>query len=246
MFNCTSKIDKRKEVVSTSVENIDTIKCDLKFNQDSGYILKSEGLKFLLSSRTTDTANSSWHLFKDNDTIGKYYKVVNAQSCFLCLIDYGGKYSFETHIVFEINNKNLIVKSERFFHGNYSCCWENSYDGFMKYGDYFAIKTCGTGSGFCSSYLYVFKELFAQDSMNGIPESCWSAENGNGMAKNITSALELVNEKIIMHYTAEAGIIKDSKPYFKVKYRRKFDVMFYFENKYWKANDSSELEGLVF
>jgi hypothetical protein len=42
---------------------------------DSGFVLKKEGLPFLLSNRLTDTTDASWNHLNDNDTIAKYYRI---------------------------------------------------------------------------------------------------------------------------------------------------------------------------
>ena len=46
----------------------------VRFVADSGYILKKEGIAFLLKIESTDTVDLKDSTLKDTDTIGKYYK----------------------------------------------------------------------------------------------------------------------------------------------------------------------------
>ena len=208
--------------------------------KDSGYIVKKKGLDFLVSSALTDTLNSYWNQAKDNDTIGKYYKDHASNNYFMCFVDLAKKYSFETHMLIEVNENGEIMKKERFFHGNYSCCWKNYYEGFSKRGKYFCLKTCGTGSGYCASYLYLFKEILPQESQNSIPEEYWSS---SGITQKFTSQMELGNNELTMHYKLEIGELSDSSA-FRADQTRTFDVNYFFKNKKWITKDESKFDGL--
>jgi len=208
--------------------------------KDSGYITKSSGIGFLQAAKLTDTLNSYWSQANDHDTIGKYYRNGRSNNYFLCVIDLSKKYTFETHLLIEARPNGKILKKERFNHGNYSCCWTNYYDGFNKYGEYFGLKTCGTGSGYCASYRYLFKEITAKERQNAIPESCWSSF---GITQNLTSKMELKNDTLVMHYKLEKGELNDSSD-FNVNETKIFDVKFVFKNKKWITGEKKKFDGL--
>ena len=208
-------------------------------SKDSGYIVKKKGLDFLLSLSLTDTLNSYWNQSKDNDTIGKYYKDYASNNYFMCFVDLTKKYSFETHLLMEVKGNGEILKKERFFHGNYPCCWKNYYEGFSKYGEYFRIKTCGTGSGYCASYFYLFKEILSQESQNSIPKEYWSSSL---ITQHLTSQMELKDNELTMHYKLETGELYDSD--FRVNETKTFDVKYLFKNKKWTTNEESKFNGL--
>lgn len=207
--------------------------------QDSGYFTKRKAIGFLLAAKLTDTLNSYWSQANDNDTIGKYYRNASG-NYFLCTVDLSKKYAFETHLLIETKPNGEVLRKERFFHGNYSCCWENYYEGFNQYGAYFGIKTCGTGSGYCASYLYLFKQIIAQKKQNSIPESYSSYF---GIAEQLTSRMELKNEDLLMHYELEKGEINDSSE-FEVNETKTFDVRFVFKNNKWTTTEKNKFDGL--
>lgn len=137
---------------------------------DSGYINKKQGLPFLLHRKFSDTTQKSWRYIKDTDTIAKYYKK-NKNTYFICFFDYNMiQYDFETNLLIEIkvsSKKQEVIKVERYFHGNYSCCW-NNFDGFQKKGDYFMFNYCGTGSGYCSSQMVIMQDVLPQEKASYI------------------------------------------------------------------------------
>lgn len=146
---------------------------NIDFPGDSGYILKNDCISLLIKSNMTDSTNSWKDYLKTTDTLGKYYKSYLTNNILVCLLDLQSTFNFETHVLLELRplstTEYFILKKERYFHGNYSCCWMNNYEGFQKIDDFFTIKTCGTGSAYCSSYLYFFKTVKSQDSIAPIP-----------------------------------------------------------------------------
>lgn len=233
----------RQENGATNILNDKVQYSKLILSNDSGFVIKKNGLPFLLATSLTDTTDSFWNQAKDNDTIGKYYKVRETGSYFYCSIDLTKKYTFETHLLIEINPVGEILKSERYFHGNYPCCWDNYYEGFNKFGDYFGLKTCGTGSGYCASYLYLFKDILPQEKQNSIPQSYWSSLGAGGLSQSFSSEMEFKKDKLVLHYKLEDGELDDSSN-FKIKKTKTFDVNYVFKNNKWTTNDSSKFEGL--
>ncbi|MGK4568141.1 hypothetical protein [Flavobacterium sp. 3HN19-14] len=108
------------------------------------------------------------------------------------------------------------------------------------YGEYFGLRTCGTGSGYCASYLYLFKEITSQKSLKFIPENYWSSFI---TAQDLTSKIELKKDELIMHYKLEKGELNDSLD-FKVNETKIFDVKFIFKNKRWITTEKSKFDGL--
>ena len=217
---------------------------------DSGIVTKKEGLPFLLSNSLTDTIphSNSWHLFNENDTIGKYYRIENSNNYMVCLIDYGcaEESLFETHLIIEINGKGELVKSARFRHWNYSYCWNDFTSGFHKYGDFFGIEICGTGLGFCSSNLHLFKEVTPQDSIFGIPLGLWFNYDKNNTTRLSVSNMEINKDEFILHYVLVYGKLKYNKKsdsyYTKMKKREIFQIRYFYENGKWNTKDTANYE----
>jgi hypothetical protein len=141
----------------------------IQLSGDSGFITKKIGLPFLIANELTDTAESFWDQINDGDTIAKYYRDQETQHFVYCSFDLSRKYSFTTHLIMELDEKGEILEHQRYLHGNYPCCWNKTFDGFKRYGDGYGIKICGTGSGYCASYLFLFKKIIPQDSQYSIP-----------------------------------------------------------------------------
>lgn len=239
MLNCFSK----SYILYAQTYKEGNQQFNLKLSLDSGFILKNTGYQYLLLNSLTDTSKN-WLLIKDSDTIGKYYRVGNSDTYFMCLIDYSEAFTFETHILIELNSDGKLIKSERFFHGNYPICWGNYYDGFNKYGDYFGIDICGTGSGYSADYLYLFKEISPQENQNSIPINYWSSFSiGSNLSESLSSTMEFIDDYLIMHYLLENGELDDNYE-FTVKKSRTFDVKYIFKDKKWITNDSIKFDGL--
>ena len=210
-----------------------------KMEKDSGYIIKKDGLPFLLASKLMDTIGYSWENPKENDTIAKYYKVKQTGNYIICFIDFVVKDNNPKVILIELKQDGTILKTERFGQGFYACCWDDLFEGFVKYGDYFCLKICGEGTGYCSSNIYLFKNIIPEDSLNDIVENYWSSI-GELFAKNLTSTIELHNDYIIMHYKFEDGKLDDNSN-FKVKETKKFDIKYVLKNNLWMPIDNTNL-----
>ncbi len=209
---------------------------------DSGFILKNSGLDFLLVNALTDTAADSWWK-SDADTIGRYYLDEQSGNYITCMLDLSHKYNFETHLLMEITPSGKLVRSERFFHGNYPCCWSNYYDGFRKYGKYYGMNTCGTGSGFCSDHLYLFRQIRAQDSMRSIPQSSFSAFC-LGMTCTLSSTMDISDTILIMHYVyAKEGYDSTSSAQNETD---SFDVLYHYRNAEWITTDTDRFKDISY
>lgn len=213
----------------------------LPLRRDSGFVTKKDGLPFLIANNLTDTVGSYWDNLQDSDTLGKYYKIKESGHFYYCSIDYSPEYTFETHLIIELNQVGKVLQSARFFHGHYHCCWDNRYEGFNRYGDFFGIKTCSTGSGFCATDLYLFKKLRQQEEQTSIPLGQWSAfGNDIGEPRSVSANLEWNKNELIVHYLLEDGVL-DDEGNFKVKLTRKMDATFIFKNQHWVCKDREQL-----
>lgn len=232
------------QVAKKSAFTDKTLTCNiLELSSDSGFITKKIGLPFLMSNKLSDTINSFWNQVNDFDTIAKYYKIKETGHYYYCTIDLSQQYIFETHLIIELTCDGEIIKSERFKHGNYSCCWNNYYEGFNKYGNYCGIDICTTGSGYCATYLFLFKNIIPQKSQKKIPISYWLSMGPKGQSQSLSSTIDIDNDEIIIHYKSGEGELDDSLN-FNLNKTRAFEVKFNLINGIWTTNDTANFEGL--
>jgi hypothetical protein len=215
------------------------------FKADSGYILKTEGLRILKISYGKDTAYAEWNEalqtsfndYAETDTLGKYYKNASG-NIFACLI-----LPAPAHLIAEITPNGDVIKSEAFGGGSHLCCMNRLDDAFRKKGNYFIVKTCATGSSaFCASYIYPFKHLISQEEMGGINEYTYTNwcgdENTSG---ELIGSIDVRGDTIMMHYTATKENFKKNGD-LKNKKTEKFDVSYTQKGLEWIPSDASKLE----
>ncbi|KGO93077.1 hypothetical protein [Flavobacterium subsaxonicum] len=209
-----------------------------EFIGDSGFILKQQGINLLAQVSGNDTIDPHGGDIKTTDTIGKYYKTYTGRyiACVLDIIHPNQNY---VPVVIEFTNKGGILESDSFSAGMYLCCWHNNFEGFKKHGDYFSVKVCGTGSGFCSGEIYLFKSM--QDITSGtIVQTVWSNLCIEGpMSCRITSKMEIKLDTVIMHYKKE--ILKPKRKSYKVMKTEFFDIKYIEKNAAWMALDSTKI-----
>lgn len=223
----------------TSPHNSLKIKQLLPLSEDSGFVTKKIGLPFLIAHQLTDTTGVYWNDLKSNDTIAKYYRLKDNGHFLYCTVDYNPDYIFETRILLELNQSCKILQVERYYNGNYACCWANLYEGFQKYGDYFGIKTCSTGSGFCASNLYLFEKLTPQDSLEPIVTDYYEAMGGADLNPRVLkSTFSLKKDELRVNYTLEEGVIGHDDQ-FKVQKTKRFTVPYRRRGISWVAQDST-------
>ncbi len=214
------------------------------FSSDSGFVTKQEGVRFLLSVIPADTSRSFWKHVTDSDTIGRYYQQHGSGHYVLCLADYSGVYDFETHLLFEVKADGTVLKAERYYHGNYPCCWNNAYEGFYKMGDFFVMTVCGTGSGYCGSEVYVFRELISQSKQNSIRTHYWFSDPEGGDPRSLYATMECKGGAIIVHYTFETGSFSEDNTRFQVAQTERFDVSYQFRKGKWKPSNTRNQDKL--
>ena len=204
---------------------------NIEFTGDSGYILQPKAER-LLRAAYPDSTGLTYNT-NINDTLGKYYKTISG-NYMLCLPIPGDP----VHLVAEADLNGNIRNKEIFGMGMHHCCWNNNYEGFQKHGNYFSVKTCGTGSGFCSTEYYIFKSLIPQEKQESIVGYFWSTSCDGKYSCFMYSDIELRNDTVIMHYTLEKGVLKKK---FKPRKTEKFDVIYTGKNSKWIASDSTRL-----
>ncbi|AWH85383.1 hypothetical protein HYN59_09775 [Flavobacterium album] len=214
---------------------------------DSGYIRKGEALRLLSQAKYDpgtewegrDTLDLEARIYKFSDTIGKYYRMDNGKYiALLCDIIHPDRNMFT---LLEINDKGEVLQAEPYYAGMHQCCWERHYEGLKKYpGGYFGTKSCGTGSGFCSSYLYLFKDFSPQG--NGISTYIYSGWCiGGEISCHLTSDMEIKNDTVTMHYTMEHLKERRNGKY-KTVFSEKFDVKYVEREQGWVALDSTKIQ----
>jgi len=209
------------------------------FLGDSGYIT----LQNLLSTLIIPADDTLYRIYKNSkpsDTLGKYYKMANGNYiASTAIVDH---YENEAVAVCEATPQGIIIKKEEYSSGMYKCCWDNSYDGFQKQGDYYTFLTCGTGSAHCGGAMYAFKELKPQEEQESIIKSSWSwaGPDMQDYYISLSSKMQIKNDSIFMHYTDK--LYKARKKKDKIKKLEEFDVIYVQTEGIWRATDSTKIK----
>ena len=187
----------------------------LNLAQDSGYISSGDALRFLLDAKLIDTIRGetqdgdiqyfylpddtidSNRLYKHwlsdelTDTIGKYYAFSDTGN-YIVALSLGSDL-----LLLELTPQSDIVHCDLYGHGSHPCCW-NSFDDILKrYGSYFGISTCGTGSAYCSSNLHLFKDR-TNPKQHGIPVYEYAGALGEMPGHILTSNMQFVADSILV------------------------------------------------
>ncbi|HBS85277.1 MAG: hypothetical protein A2W91_15840 [Bacteroidetes bacterium GWF2_38_335] len=210
----------------------------LTFDKDSGFILGEEGRKFVFSASLSDTVGAYWDKNYNTNLAGKYYKTKNG-SVFLCIRDMG-KVSYAMYFIMEIKNDGTIISCETYGMGSHECCWDKEI-GFYKINDFYYFKSCGTGTAFCSTDLYVFKSIIPQNEISAIWLYYWSGYPAD-KEEELTGKLKIVGDTIVVNYKWEQGVRNEENRHFMVKNSDKFTVKYVHEGEgNWRALDSTKI-----
>lgn len=120
-------------------------------------------------------------------------------------------------------------------------CDEDAIQSFTKKGRYFILFGCGHGSGYGSSYMYIFDKLLPEDSLNTVWDQIYSSTSLNfkGYSELLTSVVEVKNDSLLLHYQLNKGTYhKKATEWTPME---KADVCYIKENALWHATDSSFL-----
>lgn len=237
-------------VLASSISSAKTIQLNLEGND--GYLLKNEVLDILDNLNLTKKKFTKTEFNENSDTLGRYFKSNVTGNYILCLFDYSLVYDFETHVLVELKpikeNKFKVIAKERFFHGNYACCWNNEFDGFSYKNGFFIIYTCGTGSGLCSKHAYYFKRVLPQEQLNPITvEYYFYMEDME--ASTLESIIEITQNQLKISYTLSKLSMSENEKEemeYTIVSQEKFDVLHEFINNNWFTNDTLNLQKLDF
>lgn len=230
-----------------SIENKRIHQDNTIFKGDSGFVSFKEGKNFLIELNKNDTIDLLYETINENDTIGKFYKKENSTNYILFLHDLLNAKKHPSQFILEMDSKGKIIKSERYINGFNLCCWNNDFEGFGKINDYFYLKNCGNGSAFCSTQLYIFKDVIPQDELTPIIKSvfnglCYIGKK-NPMACLLDAKIETKPNSLLFHYEYKKGISRNGKKYKEIE---NFDIEYTLINKSWVANDSTKLYDIAY
>lgn len=232
-------------LISYSFASSKTI--ELRLNENDGYLLKNEVLDLLDELNLSKKKNFDSNWINDSDTLGRYFKSTETGNYIFCLYDTNKDYGFETHVLVELKpikgNKFKVVAKERYFHGNYSCCWNNEFDGFSYQNGFFIIYTCGTGSGLCSKHAYYFKHVLPQEQLNSITIEYYIYQDEMEASK-LESIIEMTKNQLKISYILSKLSLSENENE-EIEYTiisaEKFDVLYEFKENNWTTNDTLNL-----
>jgi hypothetical protein len=223
---------------SKKITNKNCSRIKLELNDDFGYLTKRAGLEILDQIKMTRKSDEWWEIIKDFDTIGKYFKSKETGNYILCLLDLQHTFDFETHVLIELKwiekNTYKVMAKERYFHGNYACCWTNSFSGFNQMSNYFTFDVCGTGSGFCGAKTYYFKNVMPQDSLIGIADQ-YSSEFDTFLS-TLVSTKHIKDNILTYHYRFEHFDINQEEKIRPIGIDT-FSIDYILKNNTWFCND---------
>ena len=229
------------KIFSKSTLSVPKQELVIGFVGDSGYVLQSN-LYQLLKISSADTMHIKDSYTKDNDTLGKYYKMASGN--YIACVRISGIYGFPAHLIYETLPNGTILKKEQFYSAMNLCCWDNDYNGFEKTGDYVSFRACSSGSAFCSTDLYLFKELVPQEIMESVTTTMFTWTGKGELYKDLTSKLEIHNDTLTVHYKLQ--YLKLKKKGNKVKKTQNFDLNYVSQNSKWIPTDTITVIDYVF
>jgi len=206
------------------------------FAADSGYILQNN-LHSLIKISVDDTLHIIDSETNEPDTLGKYYKMITGN--YISCVRISGIYGYPAHIIYETLPDGTVLKKEQFYSVMNLCCWDNVYNGFEKHGDYVSYRACSNGTAFCSTDIYLFKELTSMDEQETISRTLWTATGKEGYYIDITSKMEIKNDTVNVFYTKK--LTKEKKTEYRIKKTSFYNAIFTKSNSKWAPADSTSL-----
>jgi len=229
--------------------------------QDSGYLQKKEALLILSMAGILDSTNidhGEW--VAESDTLAKYYKRTdNGNYLFAIKFDVDGTY--HSHILIECLPQGKVLKKEIYYHGT-EYYFKDYCSNFYKLGDFFALKISSNGFPSADMFLYLFKEVTPQNSLNLIPIWHWDIydeeddENGviiKTIFINCSSTMKLEKDSLIVTYITEIGVFapvengnEDEEEFKIIEKKESLDVLYIYKNHQWHLADRENLEKLPY
>ena len=137
------------------------------------------------------------------DTLGRFYKDPHSGLITGCIQVFMPAHDFEYHVLFNAtvyNGRLQITETCRLLHGNYSCCWNNAYDGFTKEGDLFCVKQCTTGSAFCSGNRIFFRAVRDLNPANSFLSEMYAGDD-DGAVTTIWTEIRRRKDTLLADYS---------------------------------------------
>lgn len=185
-------------------------KCNLaQLLEDDRTILRDNATRFMRNLYSiSDSFDIYYEFMTVSDTIGIAHELSVGTGKIICVKHFSS--GQESYLIFDVSDEGEIRNVEKFTHGNYECCWQSIRDGFQKIGDFFAFKSCSTGSGLCGSNFYLFTELSEQNELFEIPyEGSLYIESDRYYILEVSIALS--ENKLILHYKKNEMRLKGKK-----------------------------------
>jgi hypothetical protein len=240
----------------------------LHLAQDSGYISSGDALRFLLDAAVIDTVGGKpwddhveyaysfgdtldngkekyytyWPTSVPTDTIGKYY-AFNTTGNYIVAFSLGRKV-----LLLELTPQSDIVNYDLLGHGSHACCWNSFDDMLNRYGPYFGVSTCGTGTAYCSSCIHLYKDGI-DVSENAIPAYEYRGTMGLIPGHLLSSEMEFADSCLIMHYELEEfiSILDEDDEWVRDENvsTRQFTVKYVYRNGRFETDEAYKLEEIL-
>jgi hypothetical protein len=192
------------------------------FTEDSGYLQKKTGLAALLASGHSDTSHSDWSLWKDGDTIAKYYRNREDGNITMLIADYGSNNTAHQFYIMSINPFGKVLEKRHEGSADFCCCWQNYDELFQRVGPYYILRSCEQGPSYCASSAVLFKKPSDIDSAEHIPDYLYDGVVAAD-CRLLSSEFILHDDSIFVAYTLEMGTM-DEENRWNTKQRKHFNV----------------------
>ena len=201
--------------------------CEQSFRPDSGFVNSSQATELQRLICRYDSA-----VFSDEyrpvllgmldeqpvstqDSLGKYYgfRLPNGDERYVLYLPVNILFG-DAILLLEFKSHQGVWTFEGhewFFHGNHACCLENDWSEFSRLGPYLYVKTCGTGSGFCSGAAnFVFFPLTPNDDNDyqapAIHLMWWQSFL---LSESLTGSLHTAGDTIVAEYTYDVDTLTE-------------------------------------
>ncbi len=176
-----------------------------------------------------------------DEILGHYYTDTRSGIITGCYLTMPADYDFEHHILFEArveNGRLHILNSYRLLHGNYTCCWNSTCDGFRRIGDLFFVRYCTTGSAFCAGHTMFFRRVADLQEVNGVVSQMYSGEAEDMVS--ISSRLQRRGDTLFLNYKWFSYVWEDEDTPVPTD-SAEFRVPFFFRNGQVTTPDSATM-----
>lgn len=223
------------------------------FKGESGYLKKLDALELIklaggngvIRSESSYIDFTRWDEVKESEVMAKYYKDKHVGR-YMVYVD-NKACPFPDNMVLQVDIINKTIDRKTFPSGNYNCCWQGQFDGFKKVGEYYYIRPCGTGSGYCAADIHLFRDL-KKVPENPIAEYAWSSGFGDFPYLWLTTTeMELTLDGVKFKYKYEEGEIVDvdtTTSVLKAIKTLRFTIDYILVDNRWTAKDSTMLKAI--